>query len=137
MNKKTMIGVSAVAVLAIAGIAYYAAYAQYSNQEPQSLQPAYTEQTHHKTVVNNNAAALPWKNQTATQRAAQPQPIQQQAQPCNDHNVVGTVLGGVAGGLIGHGLGKGSGKTAATVAGAAGGAYLGNQYAPTNGVACR
>ena len=84
-------------------------------------------------------SAMPWKNQnTANTQQQIQQPVQQQqAQPCNDNNVVGTLLGGVAGGLVGNGIGKGSGKTVATIAGAAGGAYMGNQLIPTQGVACK
>jgi len=86
-----------------------------------------TEQVPAPRVVHERAAPP---------RQQQAQAVQQQPK-CNDENIVGTVAGAALGGIAGNQLGKGNGKTVATVGGALGGAYLGNQYIPTNGVACK
>ena len=68
---------------------------------------------------------------------SQPAPAQQQAQNCDDGNVVGKVLGGAAGGIAGSQIGNGGGQTAATIGGTLGGAYLGGEYIPTKNVTCK
>ena len=98
-----------------------------------------TRVTRHEAVVHHGYASshddIHWNDSRA---AAVPvaQPVAQAA-PCNDHNIVGDVAGAAIGGLVGHNFGKGTGKTVATVGGAVGGAVLGNQYIPTQNVACR
>ncbi len=86
---------------------------------------------HHKHVREEN---INWNN-----RAAAPAPIQQAQAlpPCDDKNIVGTVLGGLGGGLAGSQFGKGNGQVAATAVGVAAGAVAGNEYIPTRNVTCR
>lgn len=93
-----------------------------------------------ENIQANNDVPVKHVAQQHTAPASHPQHMAQAqpAQPaCNDHNVVGVVAGGAAGGILGHQLGKGAGNTAATIGGTLGGAYLGQQYIPTQNVACR
>lgn len=53
--------------------------------------------------------------------------VTHQAQPRDEHKVIGTATGAVLGGLLGNQVGGGSGKKIATVAGAAAGAYAGRK----------
>jgi uncharacterized protein YcfJ len=87
---------------------------------------------HHKQVRHDDN--INWNN-----RAAAPAPVQQAQAlpPCDDKNIVGTVLGGLGGGLAGSQVGKGNGQIAATAVGVAAGAVAGNEYIPTRNVTCR
>lgn len=53
--------------------------------------------------------------------------ITHQAEPRDNHKVVGTATGAVLGGLLGNQIGGGNGKKLATIAGAAAGAYAGRK----------
>jgi uncharacterized protein YcfJ len=103
-------------------------------------------------LIAGSVGAYIYQNRAATTQVSQaaPRHIHHAAAPeyaqaapaagtpkCNDSNIVGLGLGALGGGLLGHQIGHGSGKTVATIGGAAAGAYVGQQYIPTNGVACR
>lgn len=103
-----------VAVLALAGTAIAASYFTRESAKP----------TQQAQVVRVTPTA---------QKYVQAQPVQE---PCNDHNIVGTLGGAVVGGVIGHQFGSGRGQDAATAAGAVGGGMLGHKYIPTHNSTC-
>jgi uncharacterized protein YcfJ len=116
-NKKVAI-YSLVALATLAGVAVASSYVTRSAIQEEKIAEAKPIQRTQPSRSMQHASAQPAR------------------QPCNDHNIVGTVIGGVAGGVVGNQFGKGSGRTVTTVGGAAGGAYLGNQYLNTRGAAC-
>ena len=118
-QKAIAVGVATFLVIAgvAAGASYFTRNSIQSEQVAQAPQPAHHYHARQATQANAIAPS-----------AGQP--------PCNDHNIVGTLIGGAAGGIAGHQIGKGSGRTVATIGGAAGGAYLGNEYLNTRNATC-
>lgn len=124
-------------VLMSAGASALITRNQLSNQDPAASSVITKEETVIKTPTHKHASReeIRWNDSKPV-----PAPVRQaQAAPppCDDRNIVGTVLGGLGGGLVGSQVGKGNGQVAATAVGVAAGAVAGNEYIPTRNVTCQ